>query len=67
MVCLGFEPGAAGWKARTNPLSYGGTPVFEIIYQSLATLGLLSLHPPSFINIANNLLNKHSIFLLPSY
>ena len=26
MVCLGFEPGAAGWKARTNPLSYGGTP-----------------------------------------
>ena len=27
MVCLGFEPGAAGWKARTNPLSYGGTPV----------------------------------------
>ena len=26
VVCLGFEPGAAGWKARTNPLSYGGTP-----------------------------------------
>ena len=26
MVCLGFEPGAAGWKVRTNPLSYGGTP-----------------------------------------
>ena len=26
MVCLGFEPGAAGWKAQTNPLSYGGTP-----------------------------------------
>ena len=26
MVCLGIEPGAAGWKARTNPLSYGGTP-----------------------------------------
>ena len=27
MVCLGFEPGAAGWKAQTNPLSYGGTPM----------------------------------------
>ena len=27
MVCLGIEPGAAGWKARTNPLSYGGTPL----------------------------------------
>ena len=26
MVCMGFEPGAAGWKAQTNPLSYGGTP-----------------------------------------
>ena len=26
MVCLGFEPGAAGWKAQMNPLSYGGTP-----------------------------------------
>ena len=21
MVCLGFEPGAAGWKVQTNPLS----------------------------------------------
>ena len=25
MVCLGVEPGVAGWKAQTNPLSYGGT------------------------------------------
>ena len=25
MVCLRFEPGAAGWKAQTNPLSYCGT------------------------------------------
>ena len=25
MVCLGFEPRAAGWKAQMNPLSYGGT------------------------------------------
>ena len=31
MVCLGFEPGAAGWKARTNPLSYGGTPNDRVI------------------------------------
>ena len=22
MVCMGFEPGVAGWKARMNPLSY---------------------------------------------
>ena len=26
MVCLGLEPGVAGWKAQMNPLSYGGTP-----------------------------------------
>ena len=26
MVCLGLKPGAAGWKAQTNPLSYSGTP-----------------------------------------
>ena len=24
MVCLGLEPGAVGWKAQTNPLSYSG-------------------------------------------
>ena len=29
MVCLGLEPGAAGWKAQTNPLSYGGTPSLD--------------------------------------
>ena len=22
IMCLGLEPGAAGWKAQTNPLSY---------------------------------------------
>ena len=26
MVCLRLEPGAAEWKAQTNPLCYGGTP-----------------------------------------
>ena len=25
-MCLGIEPGAAGWKVQTNPLSYGRTP-----------------------------------------
>ena len=28
MVCLGLEPGVAGWKVQTNPLCYGGTPSF---------------------------------------
>ena len=31
MVCLGLEPGAAGWKALTNPLSYGGTPIVHYL------------------------------------
>ena len=25
MVCSGLKPGAAEWKAQTNPQSYGGT------------------------------------------
>ena len=35
MVCLGFEPGAAGWKARTNTLSYGGTPQIDLSSKDL--------------------------------
>ena len=30
---MGLESGAAGWKAWTNPLSYGGTPFYvEFLY-----------------------------------
>ena len=29
MVCLGLEPGAAGWKAQTNPLSYGKSSLYR--------------------------------------
>ena len=31
-MCLGVEPGVAGLKAQTNPLSYDGAP---FIYQML--------------------------------
>ena len=31
MVCLGLEPGAAGWKVQTNPQSYGGTPYLPLV------------------------------------
>ena len=34
MLCLGFEPGAAEWKAEAYPLSYGSTVQFNI---SIAT------------------------------
>ena len=43
MVCLGFEPGAAGWKAQTNPLSYGGTT-----QRSLLLYYILSFYFPPF-------------------
>ena len=38
MPCLGLEPGAAGWKLQTNPLSYGSTPLllFFIIYLKIS-------------------------------
>ena len=35
MVCMGVESGATGWKAQTNPLSYGGTPLFVFSYYFL--------------------------------
>ena len=38
MVCLGIEPGAAGWKARTNPLSYGGTPILAFLISNTTLL-----------------------------
>ena len=30
-VCLGLEPRVAGWKAQTNPLSYGGHIEIDIL------------------------------------
>ena len=30
MECLGFEPGAAGWKAQMKPWSYGGHQVYFV-------------------------------------
>ena len=32
MVCLGLEPGVAGWKVQMNPLSYGSTPYSYLYY-----------------------------------
>ena len=32
MVYLGLDPGAAGFKAQTNPLSYGGTPTIKLLF-----------------------------------
>ena len=31
MLGMELETGVAGWKALTNPLSYGGTPRFPLV------------------------------------
>ena len=69
MLCLRFEPCSAGWKAQTNPLSYGGTHskcitspftwtlinVFPAIYElCLKNLGLQS---PTYTNL-NRLISQ---------
>ena len=33
MACLELEPGAAEWKAQTNPLSYNSTPNVWTLFQ----------------------------------
>ena len=32
MVCLGLEPGAAGWLVQTNSLRYGGTHDSQLLH-----------------------------------
>ena len=32
MVCLGLEPGAAGWLAQTNSLRYGGIHDSQLLH-----------------------------------
>ena len=41
MVCSGFEPGAAGWWALTNPQSYDG-PNYSILKESIVVRHLKS-------------------------
>ena len=38
MVCLELKSGTAGWKAQTNPLSYGGINSYIVteLFQNLA-------------------------------
>ena len=40
MVCLGFRM-VAGWKAQTNPLSYGGTPVIIVIKTFMKEIAMI--------------------------
>ena len=44
MVCLVLEPGVAGWKTQTNPLSNGGTQKGLPILKTTKSPNLLSLN-----------------------
>ena len=50
MVCLGFEPGAAGWQAKTKPRSYGGQLQFMtlIFYFKVKCFKLQDLNQASY-------------------
>ena len=49
MMCLGLEPGEAGWMAQTNPLSYGGTPsrpyLKSMLFVNVGVRVLVVRHP----------------------
>ena len=51
MVCLGFKPRAAGWKAWTNPLSYGGTPIIYLFVSILFHLNTNPAHIDDVISV----------------
>ena len=45
MVCLGFKPGTAGWKAQMNPLSYGAPQSQFVTKQIFSDLFWLKFEP----------------------
>ena len=52
IVCLGLELGAAGWKAQTNPLSYGGTPIGVFVqFLHMFLVYFLSIYSSLFVHI----------------
>ena len=60
MVCLGLlKPGAAGWKAQTNQLSYGGTLYFFLCCISF----VLSLRLRSSFSIMVEILLRFASYL----
>ena len=50
MVRLGLEHWAAGWKAQTNTLSYGGTPTKHKIFHLGYNLDWIQSHTTYLMN-----------------
>ena len=72
MVYLGLEPGVAGWKAQTNPLSNGGTPFcnifpavrrLQIFCRALVVVVLWLTCPPSTVISQVKILLKSTILI----
>ena len=57
MVCIELEPGAAGWKAQTNPLSYYLLKMFKklILNQNVSEKSSDVPTPPKCLGIDQNL------------
>ena len=65
MVCMGFKPGAAEWKAQTNPLDYGGKPSFCLLLVETSLTGNVVVHGLSRFkenNIFLSLTNRCRLF-----
>ena len=69
MVCLGFKPQTAGWKAQTNPLSYG-VPMYSFsndyalspsLLLSLTVLPLRSYSIFNYLRLISSVSNDQNV------
>ena len=52
MVCLGFEPGAAGSQVQTKPWSYGGHQIIKNLLNTSFSIKFYFLKIFCFLNLA---------------
>ena len=64
MVCLGLEPVAAGRKAQTNPMSYGGTPLSYLFIRRFSRKARVLLYMKNEYTIKANY--HHCRAIIPS-
>ena len=61
MVCLGLEPGAAVWKAQTNPQSYGQHPIaIKMLIRAgeIAMILIMELNTGKLLRFHHNCFNS---------
>ena len=56
MVYLGLEPGAAGWYAQTNPLSYGCTASISFFLSLFIFLSVSLSYISLFVTLPSSIL-----------